>query len=314
MPRPCTRLLPASLLRFVSVVGILRSVLEAVEPWLSRLSSARGRAHVWFLQRARLLPHLNLTMRVQVGGRAFRVPVRDGIRLQAADAEPWLDKLIARLIALRPGSFIDAGANLGQTLLKLKAANPETRYLGFEPNARCYCYMSDLVALNSIPGCEIYPLALGQRPEVVQLFQSSAADPSASLVVGFRPDDHYSLRQFATVFPGDDVLGETKTGEISIIKIDVEGAERDVIVGLTRTIDRDRPFIICEVLPVYDETSSNGRFRLGRQKQIESFLRERSYSIHRVQADSALVQIDEFGVHGDLSSCNYVFAPVERVV
>ncbi len=293
---------------------VFRAVLQGVEPWLNRWSSARGRVQVWLLERARLLPHLNLTVTIQVGGQHFRVPVREGTRLSTSDVEPWMDRVLGRLIALRSGCFVDVGVNLGQTLLKLKAAGPEITYIGFEPNPRCYCYVKDVVALNQLQRCTIYPFALGEKPAVVQLFQSSAADPSASLVEGFRPEDHYSSRQFATVFPGDMVLADSDHQEISIIKIDVEGAERDVLKGLTQTIERHRPFIICEVLPVYDQTSANGQFRLARQKEIEIFLRERRYSIQRVDANGGLTSIAEFGVHSDLSSCNYVLAPLERAV
>jgi FkbM family methyltransferase len=174
--------------------------------------------------------------------------------------------------------------------------------------------MGDLIALNKLQDCKIYPFALGEAPAVVELLQRGVADQAASVVEGFRPEGHYSSRQFATVFPGDDVLGGAEPAEISVIKIDVEGAERDVLIGLTRTVDRHRPFIICEVLPVYDEVSAIGRFRLARQREIEAFLRERRYSIHRVGPDGALTKLEEFGVHGDLSACNYVFSPAERGV
>lgn len=267
------------------------------------------------MRRAKLLPHLNLTVPIQVGGRQFRVPVREGLRVDVVDAEPWMETVIQRLLTARRGSFVDVGANLGQTLLKFKAVAPDAPYFGFEPNPRCYCYVGDLIELNRFQACKIYPFALGDRPAVVQLFQSSATDQAASVVEGFRPDDHYSLRQFATVFPGDDVLSRLGEGEISVVKIDVEGAERDVLAGLTATIDRHRPFVICEVLPVYDPATSNGQFRLARQKDIETFLRARSYGIQRVRtADASLTKIDEFGIHGEISLCNYVFAPLERAV
>ncbi|HEY2901617.1 MAG TPA: FkbM family methyltransferase [Polyangia bacterium] len=299
-------------LRITEATCSVRTVLPAAEPWLGRLWSARNRAHLWLFERTRLLPHLNLTSQVSVGGRVFKIPVKQGIRLYAIDVEPWLDGVIRRLTAARAGSFVDVGANLGQTLLKVKAVVQQARYFGFEPNPRCYCYLSDVIALNALPACKIYPFALGQAPAVVELFQSSAADPSASIVEGFRPDEHYSSRQFATVFPGDQVLGGAEIDAISVIKIDVEGAERDVLLGLAGTIDRHRPSIICEVLPVYDEHTGNGAFRLARQREIESFLRQRNYTIQRVGADGQLIRIQEIGIHDDLGLCNYVFAPVER--
>jgi FkbM family methyltransferase len=285
--------------------------VQTAEPWLRRLWLARGRLHLAFLERVKLLPRLNLTLQVRVGGHRFRVPVTQGIRLQP-DLEPWLDILLRRVMTARPGSFVDVGANLGQTLLKMKALFPAGDYSGFEPNPRCYCYVKDLIALNDLPACRIYPFALGEAPAVVELSQSSPTDQAASVVEGFRSRDHYSSRQFATVFPGDQVLRDGGIGDVSTIKIDVEGAERDVLLGLTSTIERDRPFIICEVLPVYDESSTIGQFRLSRQREIEAFLRKRNYSIQRVGTDGQLRTVEEFGVHGDLTACNYLFAPIER--
>jgi FkbM family methyltransferase len=285
--------------------------VQTAAPWLRRLWLARDRLHLALLDRAKLLPRLNLTFQVRVGERRFRVPVTQGIRLHP-DLEPWLDLLLRKVLTARPGGFVDVGANLGQTLLKVKALFPAVDYSGFEPNPRCYCYVKDLIALNELPACRIYPFALGEAPAVVELFQSSDVDQAASVVEGFRSADHYSSRQFATVFPGDQVLRDGGMNDVSTIKIDVEGAERDVLLGLTSTIDRDRPFIICEVLPVYDASSDIGQFRLSRQREIEAFLRQRNYSIQRVGEDAKLTRVEEFGVHGDLTACNYLFSPIER--
>ncbi|HXU63834.1 MAG TPA: FkbM family methyltransferase [Polyangia bacterium] len=286
-------------------------MLRAIEPLLNRRSSSREKM-LWLLERAHLLRHVNLTVHHDVAGRSFRIPVKDG--LHAMDAEPWMDKLIARLLSIRPGGFVDVGVNLGQTLMKLKAVAPDAPYFGFEPNPRCYCYVSDLIALNDLRDCKVYPVALGERPEIVQLFQGSAADAGASLVEGFRREDHYSSRQFVTVFPGDQILGGRASQQLSIVKIDVEGGEREVIKGMAATIDRDRPFIICEVLPVYDTSDSIGKMRLERQKEIEDFLRKRQYSIQRVDDEARLTKVSEFGIHSQLSDSNYVFAPAERPV
>lgn len=266
------------------------------------------------LSRARVLPHLNFAVDHEVSGRKFRIPVQDGLRALDGDLEPWMDITISRVMRARPGAFVDVGVNLGQTLMKLKALAPAAEYIGFEPNPRCACYVADLIAMNGLHGCRVYPFALGESPEVVQLFQKCAADAGASVVAGFRRESDYSSRQFVTVFPGDQVLRDIPRGDISTIKIDVEGAERDVLLGLAATVEAHRPFIICEVLPVYNLTDDIGKMRLSRQREIEAFLKSRDYQIHRVRPNGSLVSVAEFGIHSDLSACNYVFAPAERAL
>jgi hypothetical protein len=92
------------------------------------------------------------------------------------------------------------------------------------------------------------------------------------------------------------------------MKIDVEGGELDVLNGFRRTVQRDRPLIVCEVLPVYDPTSPIGAFRLERQGRLESLFEELDYDIARVGAHG-LEPVDSFGIHGDLSLVNYVLSP-----
>ena len=48
---------------------------------------------------------------------------------------------------------------------------------------------------------------------------------------------------------GDKILKSLKIEDISVIKIDVEGAEAKVIEGLKETISDKRPFLIFEMLP-----------------------------------------------------------------
>lgn len=48
---------------------------------------------------------------------------------------------------------------------------------------------------------------------------------------------------------------------VDLIKIDVEDFEADVLEGMSATIARDRPFIVCEILPRNKE-QRNERTRL----------------------------------------------------
>jgi hypothetical protein len=100
--------------------------------------------------------------------------------------------------------------------------------------------------------------------------------------------------------------------KMGIVKIDVEGAELDVLLGMRDAILRDRPVILLEVLPVY---SAQNVDRLRRQEELETTLRQWDYAMWRVRKNGKefdrLEEVGEIGIHGDLSRCDYVCVPRE---
>ena len=75
---------------------------------------------------------------------------------------------------------------------------------------------------------------------------------------------------------GDDALA-SRGGELGVLKIDAEGAELDVLRGLAETIDRDRPLIICEVLPIGAPGSEAAELRRRRAHSVEMTLADAGY-------------------------------------
>ena len=68
--------------------------------------------------------------------------------------------------------------------------------------------------------------------------------------------------------------------KIDLIKIDVEGAELEVLESIKNLIKKHKPFIIIEILPVY---SKENKSRLDRLKKIELLIDEFSYHIHLIR-------------------------------
>ncbi|WP_460979888.1 FkbM family methyltransferase [Spirosoma knui] len=145
------------------------------------------------------------------------------------------------------GLFVDVGVNIGQTLLKVKAVDPGRPYIGFEPNAVCAEYVTDLIALNHYANCTIHNYALSDQREQVELALNEATDAAASIVANLRPG-YFSERVAVDCIAFDEL--DLKMA-VSVVKIDVEGAELDVLTGMRNAIDSAHPFIICEVLDSY---------------------------------------------------------------
>jgi FkbM family methyltransferase len=258
---------------------------------------------------------LNVTVTQRRGTSTVRLPVMGGIGLDnLVPHEQWLDRIISALLARREGgAFIDVGVNVGQTMLKVKQHAPTVDYVGFEPNPVCYVYARRLIATNQFQNCTIIPVGLSNTRRVAQMYSRAGADDvSASIVKGFRPPQHYSQIQYVPVMRADDVLEEIGVRHTAVLKIDVEGAELEVIEGARQTL-ASRPFVICEILPLFSETGPKGLFRKPRQDKLLAVMREAGYVLFRVLPDATIVRLEDIEVHRDMGLTNYIFAPNEDV-
>lgn len=248
-----------------------------------------------------------------VGARAFRTPVDDGLTNDGPD--PALLQLYARLLPELAGDFVDVGVNIGQTLLAVRAVAPDMPYVGFEPNPVCVAHTQRLIRRNGITGATILPVALMDSPGLLALqhYADSAADSGASLIAGFRPAQPVRHLTHVPACTWAQVEARLPGLNPAFIKIDVEGAELEVLTTLAPVITRHRPWIGVEILPVYSRDNTD---RLHRQQAIEARLRAADYAIYRVRRDPAgnlaqLVRLDTIEVHGRLDDCDYLLAPRE---
>jgi tRNA G46 methylase TrmB len=88
-------------------------------------------------------------VRASIGHRIITFPLN---RIQGLGRlrwkHSWMTDVLEHLVGIKPGTFVDIGANIGQTLLSLQATHPEVGYIGFEPNVRCAAYLDDLIKSN----------------------------------------------------------------------------------------------------------------------------------------------------------------------
>lgn len=267
------------------------------------------------LNKFKLLPYFNLIGKIQLNGIEFKIPVIRTLGLgNIYMSEPWMISLLKK-IDLKDGQFIDVGVNIGQTLLKLKSVNNDIEYIGFEPNPTCVFYSNELIAVNQFKNTTIVPVGIADVNGVLKLnfYSSNNSDPSASIIENFRPDQVIKFSQYIPVNRVDNISKNVELKNIEAIKIDVEGAEMEVIESLKNLIAENQPFILIEILPVY---SAENTFRIERQQRIETILKELDYLIYRViKKDNkfeALQQIESIGIHKDLDACDYVFMPKNK--
>jgi len=224
-----------------------------------------------------------------------------------------MESLLKRLLDHQPGVFVDVGVNLGQTLVKVKACDPLREYVGFEPNPQCVAYVQSLVKANHFRNCVLLPVGLftADRVLALHLFSGHGHDPSASMIENFRQSSQSATKIFVPVFRFESVASHLGSNPVGIVKIDVEGAELEVIQSLENLIKRDHPVILIEVLPAYSNTNTA---RIERQNQLVEIFSAADYVMLRIEKTAAntlsgLKHVKEIEVHSSIALCDYVVVP-----
>ena len=258
----------------------------------------------------------NYSTSVSINNRNFSVPIISNLGLANRKlGDNWFLHLLKAIDLPRNASFVDIGANVGQTLLVFRSCS-DNPYWGFEPNPNCVFYLSVLVRKNKLKNANILPVGVSDSNTVGSFYSKGDADAAATTVDSLRPD-HYE--------PGDvsyvplfrfDELRIKGLSDIGLIKIDVEGGELEVVSGMVDTIGKHRPLIICEVLD-YHSDKSKGPMQ-ERADKLSGIFRQAGYDMFRIIAKDgtpALEPIQELQLKPWTPESHYLndylFAPQE---
>jgi FkbM family methyltransferase len=260
------------------------------------------------------LKYLNFSRKIFINGVMMRIPSIRGITCNPT--EPWLVELLAIILRSNHGAFLDVGVNTGQTLIKVKALDSNREYIGFEPNPACVFYVLELIKSNSFINCNLLPVGIFEKDGLLalDLFSDDETDSMASLINNFRPDHKVYSRIFVPVFRFD-CLAKYVVNHVGIIKIDVEGAELEVVKSMVKLIQSDRPLILIEILPVY---SHEDLARKSKVDELEQIFADNNYKILRIlktseNSLSGQKLIEKIGIHSDSTICDYLVIPNEKL-
>ena len=275
----------------------------------------------WLTRRlcgSRVLQYANFTLTGTVNDAPVRVPVVAGLGLMSVplwEQEPWLNRTIATLLAGSSGAFVDVGVNLGQTLIKVKTLQPDRAYIGFEPNPTCVAFVRRLVAANRFRDTTVVPFGLSDAARTLALFArgEDPADSSATVVPDLYTTQETWERTPVAVMPGDEALATLGVGRVAVLKIDVEGAELEVIRGLEGTLRAHRPSVICELLPSYAPGQKRWAFRQPRTEAVVATMRSLGYRLFRLLPSGEALPLETIEPHSDNSLTNYAFVPSDVV-
>lgn len=269
--------------------------------------------YIKILNRLKIISFFNLKSTILLNKKRFKIPIIQGIGYTNLNvSEPWMTELLNIILPVGDKKFVDVGVNIGQTLLKLKSVGSDIKYIGFEPNVNCIHYVDKLIHENDFQNITIVPIGISSETTLGELnfYFDTSIDSSASMLSDFRPNQKIVKKKFIPLFDINKIKRIIDLTDISILKIDVEGAELEVLKSFKDIICENAPIILIEILPVYNIEND---FRLKRQNDIQNLIKGTNYSIFRVIKNAEilddLIEIKEIGIHSDLNQCEYVLVP-----
>lgn len=213
-------------------------------------------------------------------GLKLKVPILHGLGAGfLVPDDKWMSDCLAIFLKEKEGTIVDIGVNIGLYLVKLKALDEARDYIGFEPNAVCNYYTQELIRANNFKNVRILPFALSDKKELRTFYIRRKADKMGSLndYARFGETDKFAFDLFT--FPADEFFEMLDPGALCAFKIDVEGAELEVLRGLSSTIKRYKPFVFCEIWQLPAKDHPTYQEKLERLTLIRELMEELDYKV-----------------------------------
>jgi len=170
---------------------------------------------------------------------------------------------------------VDAGANRGQFSLVCRRVNPAAKIVAFEPlpdPARIYRAL-----FANDPMVRLCEAALGAASGTMVMHVSARDDSSSLLPIAQAQTDHYpgsgevgTYDVAITTLP--EAVSATELGQRSLLKIDVQGYELEVLKSAGALLSRFAwVYVECSYVPLYEGQALQG--------EVIEFLRAKGFAL-----------------------------------
>jgi FkbM family methyltransferase len=210
----------------------------------------------WLVKWLRSSPALRTMVRSWAQGRNLRIPTGAGagILFNAGPSNPAYalgtnEPPVQAALAehLQAGDiFFDIGGNVGFfTVIGARLVGSEGHVYVFEPAPENAAMIRHNLALNHFDHVTLFEKAVAQTSGQAALHVSTYSGGAALASVGEPPD----LKETITVgiVSIDELVTQQQVKPPTVVKIDVEGAEMDVLQGMAQTLHRYKPVLIYEI-------------------------------------------------------------------
>lgn len=205
-----------------------------------------------------ILPKAYPDEMIEVEGVPFRLSGSDTAKLMYVTTQDGVAAYLHRHLA--PGmTVIDVGANIGfHTVLAAKMVGPAGCVHAVEPAKETVIELRKNVQLNRLSNVMVHPCAVGTATGETTFYVRGGHGAQNSLF-----NDHLNRPVLSTHLVAINRLDDLIQGPADIVKIDVEGGELEVLMGMER-IRTENPKLrmVLEWCPVMQEKTGHGPTQL----------------------------------------------------
>jgi len=145
--------------------------------------------------------------------------------------------------------IFDIGANIGTFTTWLSRAFPGGKIYCMEPQRQIFQMLCGNLAINNLFNVHAYNLALGGQNKVIEIeepdyFHNNDFGTFSMVEKIIQSTTNNKIR--IDVLTLDDFATRYGVDRVSLLKIDAEGMDLDVLAGAARAIDQHRPVIFIE--------------------------------------------------------------------
>ena len=185
------------------------------------------------------LARLGVPARLDYGGFDILLPATHALP-DLLRHHPRYDHFLPQLAAsLQAGDLVvDVGANVGDTLAGMVAANPDLSFACIEPDPEFLGFLTGNVdrIRAAVPQLRavVVPALVGLQVSAASL---TGSDGTRHALPGPGPHRAETL---------DALLAREDVGRVRLLKSDVDGFDHDVLMSAQGTLRRDRPLLFFE--------------------------------------------------------------------
>lgn len=179
-----------------------------------------------------------------IGGEKIRFPARYW-RYYSDNYEPDLFKFL-RHYCQSGDTFLDCGAHFGLfSVVASRLVGKDGKVISFEPTPIIRKTLEEVIKINNCQNVEVRAEAVSQKAGTATFFDTGDEGSNAnSLVQLGKHTEGLTVKTNSL-----DNITSDRNLNIKCIKIDVEGAELDVLIGSEKIIKKYRPAIFLSLHP-----------------------------------------------------------------
>jgi FkbM family methyltransferase len=161
---------------------------------------------------------------------------------------------------ISPGDTVwDVGANMGFMSWYFSQEKFSLNEIHlFEPLQKPFAIASDL--LGGIPRVKLHNIGLGDKNQSIEIYRgvgSGNASIKINNIINNISNNSSLVSEVIHIKRGDDIIKDGESKLPSLIKIDVEGYECEVLRGIQEIIKLKQPVILFEILFLSDDEIEN---------------------------------------------------------